>query len=91
VLGVSPDPVEAVKKFHHKQGLDFSLLPTPTMRSASDGVWAEKTTYGRPYWGARRSTFVIDPEGTVATVIPKVSPNTHDEVVLAAVAELAAA
>jgi peroxiredoxin Q/BCP len=47
--------------------------------------------YGRTFWGALRSTFVIDPDGTVATVIPKVSPKTHDEVVLAALSELAAA
>jgi thioredoxin-dependent peroxiredoxin len=47
--------------------------------------------YGKKFWGASRSTFVIDPDGSVATVIPKVSPKTHDEVVLAALADLAAA
>jgi thioredoxin-dependent peroxiredoxin len=47
--------------------------------------------YGKTFWGASRSTFVIDPEGTFATVIPKVSPKTHDEVVLAALAELSPA
>jgi peroxiredoxin Q/BCP len=47
--------------------------------------------YGKTYWGALRSTFVIDPEGVVATVIPKVSPKTHDDVVLAALDELGAA
>ena len=46
--------------------------------------------YGRTYWGAQRSTFIIDPDGTVAQVFPKVSPKTHDEVVLKALAELAA-
>ena len=92
VLGVSPDPVDAVKKFHDKQGLNFILLADADHAVCERyGVWAEKSMYGRTFWGAQRSTFVIDPEGTVATVIPKVSPKTHDEVVLAALAELAAA
>ena len=92
VIGVSPDPVKAVKKFHDKQGLNFTLLADAD-HAVCDlyGVWAEKSMYGKTYWGAQRSTFVIDPEGTVATVIPKVSPKTHDEVVLAALAELTAA
>jgi peroxiredoxin Q/BCP len=47
--------------------------------------------YGRTYWGAQRATFIIDPDGTVAKVFPKVSPKTHDEVVLAALGELSAA
>jgi thioredoxin-dependent peroxiredoxin len=90
VLGVSPDPVGAVKKFHDKQGLNFTLLADADHAICDRyGVWVEKTNYGRTYWGAQRSTFVIDREGTVATVIPKVSPKTHDEVVLAALAELA--
>jgi peroxiredoxin Q/BCP len=92
VLGVSPDPVDAVKKFHDKQGLNFTLLADADHAVCERyGVWAEKSMYGKRFWGAQRSTFVIDPEGTVATVIPKVSPKTHDEVVLAALAELAAA
>jgi peroxiredoxin Q/BCP len=92
VLGVSPDPVKAVKKFHDKQGLNFTLLADED-HAVCDlyGVWAEKSMYGKTYWGAQRSTFVIDPDGTVATVIPKVSPKTHDEVVLAALAELTTA
>ena len=92
VLGVSPDPVSAVKKFHAKQGLNFTLLADAD-HAVCDlyGVWGEKSMYGKKFWGASRSTFVIDPDGTVATVIPKVSPKTHDEVVLAALADLAAA
>jgi thioredoxin-dependent peroxiredoxin len=92
VLGVSPDPVGDVKKFHDKQGLNFTLLADAD-HAVCDlyGVWGEKSMYGKKFWGASRSTFVIDPDGTVATVIPKVSPKTHDEVVLAALADLAAA
>jgi peroxiredoxin Q/BCP len=92
VLGVSPDPVSAVKKFADKQSLNFRLLADEDHAICElYGVWAEKTNYGRTYWGAQRSTFIIDPEGKVATVFPKVSPKTHDEVVLKALGELAAA
>ena len=83
VLGASPDPVAKVKRFHDKQGLNFKLLADEDHAVAdSYGVWVEKSMYGRTYWGAQRATFVIDPEGTVADVIPKVSRKTHDEQVL---------
>jgi thioredoxin-dependent peroxiredoxin len=92
VLGVSPDPVSAVKKFADKQSLNFRLLADEDHAVCElYGVWAEKTNYGRTYWGAQRSTFIIDPDGKVATFFPKVSPKTHDEVVLKALGELAAA
>jgi len=91
VLGVSPDPVEDVKKFHDKQGLNFTLLADADHAVCDRyGVWGEKSMYGKTFLGASRSTFVIDPEGTVATVIPKVSPKTHDDEVLAALAAQAA-
>ena len=45
-------------------------------------MWAEKSMYGRTYWGALRATFVIGPDGVVAHVIPKVTPRTHDDEVL---------
>jgi thioredoxin-dependent peroxiredoxin len=44
--------------------------------------------YGKNYWGAHRATFIIDPEGKVAHVIPKVSPKTHDEQVLKILGDL---
>jgi peroxiredoxin Q/BCP len=47
--------------------------------------------YGRRYWGNQRSTFVIDAGGRIAHVLPKVSPKTHDDEVLAALGDLAAA
>ena len=92
VLGVSPDPVNDVKKFADKQSLNFRLLADED-HAVCDlyGVWVEKSMYGRTSFGAQRSTFVIDPQGTVAHVIPKVSPKTHDEVVLEALDEMAAA
>jgi thioredoxin-dependent peroxiredoxin len=92
VLGVSPDPVKKVKKFHEKYDLNFPLLADEDHAVCEAyGVWAEKSMYGRTYWGALRATFVIDGEGVVRHVIPKVSPKTHDEQVLAVLSELAAA
>jgi peroxiredoxin Q/BCP len=52
---------------------------------------AERQMYGRRYWGAVRATFVIDPDGTVAHVIPRVTPRTHDDEVLAVPEQVAAA
>ena len=84
VLGVSPDPVAAVRKFADKYTLDFELLADENHEVAElYGVWGEKKMYGKTYMGVRRATFVIDPDGTVAHVIPKVSPKTHDDEVLA--------
>lgn len=83
VLGVSPDPVDKVKKFHDKQSLNFTLLADPDHEVCDlYGVWAEKSFMGKKYLGAQRSTFIIAPDGTVADVIEQVSPKTHDEEVL---------
>ncbi len=90
VLGVSPDEVGAVAKFDSKHGLGFTLLADADHAVAERyGVWVEKNMYGRRYWGAQRSTFLIDPEGKVAKVFPKVKPKEHDALVLGALAELA--
>jgi thioredoxin-dependent peroxiredoxin len=92
VLGVSPDPVSAVKKFHDKQSLNFTLLADEDHAVAEQyGVWVEKSMYGRTYWGNQRATFVVDEEGVVQHVIPKASPKTHDDEVLAALGEMTAA
>ena len=89
VLGVSPDPVSAVKKFHGGQSLNFTLLADEDHAVCETyGVWGEKSMYGKTYMGAQRSTFIIDETGTVAHVIPKASPKTHDDEVLAALAGL---
>jgi thioredoxin-dependent peroxiredoxin len=92
VLGVSPDPVKAVKKFHDKQSLGFTLLADEDHAVAEQyGVWVEKSMYGRTYMGNARATFLIDEEGVVRHVIPKASPKTHDDEVLAVLGTLAAA
>ncbi|MFT4034636.1 MAG: thioredoxin-dependent thiol peroxidase [Patulibacter sp.] len=91
VLGISPDPVAEVKKFHDHQALNFTLLADEDHAVCEQyGTWQEKSMYGRTYWGASRSTFIIDPDGLIAFVIPNVSPKTHDELVLAKLDELAA-
>ena len=85
VLGVSPDTVAKVKRFHDKQGLNFDLLADPDHEVADVyGVWVEKSMYGKKYWGNERTTFVIAFDGAVTEVLRKVKPAEHDERVLAA-------
>jgi thioredoxin-dependent peroxiredoxin len=92
VIGVSPDPVEAVAKFAAKFDLDFTLLADADHAVAEAyGTWVEKSMYGKKYMGVQRATFLIDAEGKIAEVFPKVSPKTHDDVVLKALADLATA
>ena len=89
VLGVSPDEPRALRRFADKYDLDFTLL-ADTDHEVADayGTWVEKNRNGRTYWGNQRATFVIDPDGRIATVLPKVSPKTHDDEVLAALSDL---
>lgn len=90
VIGISPDPVAAVRKFADKYDLGFTLLADEDHAVADAyGTWGEKRMYGKTYMGVQRATFVIDAEGKVAKVFPKVSPKTHDDVVLEALATLA--
>jgi peroxiredoxin Q/BCP len=51
------------------------------------GTCVEKRNYGKTYWGVQRSMFIIDPEGTIAHVIERAPPKTHDDDVLAALAD----
>jgi peroxiredoxin Q/BCP len=88
VLGISPDPVAKVKKFHEQEGLNFALLADEGHQVADAyGVWAEKSMYGKTYFGNERTTFVIGPDGEVARVLRKVKPAEHDELVLKALEE----
>jgi peroxiredoxin Q/BCP len=85
VVGVSPDPVAAVKRFHDKQGLNFTLLADEDHAVAEAyGVWVEKSMYGRTYLGNERTTFVLDEAGKVTDVLRKVKPKEHDGLVLGA-------
>jgi peroxiredoxin Q/BCP len=92
VIGISPDEVEAVDKFAGKFDLDFTLLADADHAVAEKyGTWVEKSMYGKKYMGVQRATFIVGPDGKIAKVFPKVSPKTHDDLVLKALAELAAA
>jgi thioredoxin-dependent peroxiredoxin len=89
VIGVSPDAVEDVKRFHEGQGLNFTLLADHDHSVCETyGVWVEKSIHGKNYWGVQRATFVIDEDGVIRHVIPKASPETHDEEVLAVLRSL---
>jgi thioredoxin-dependent peroxiredoxin len=85
VLGVSPDPVSSHVKFREKYDLPFTLLADPEHEVAETyGVWVERSMAGKTFMGIERSTFVIDAEGTVASVMRRVSPDAHADDVLAA-------
>jgi peroxiredoxin Q/BCP len=88
VLGISPDPVAKVRRFHDKHALNFTLLADEEHAVAECyGVWVQKSMYGRTFWGVQRTTFVLDTDGKVAAVLHKVKPGEHDALVLAALAE----
>jgi len=92
VIGISPDQVKDVDKFAGKYDLDFTLLADADHAVAEKyGTWVEKSMYGRKYMGVARATFIIDPKGKIAKVFPKVQPKQHDDLVLKALDELAAA
>jgi peroxiredoxin Q/BCP len=89
VLAVSPDDVDSHARFAAKHDLPHRLLADPD-RVAIDayGAWGTKKMYGREYEGVIRSTVLIDRDGTVAAVWPKIQPKPHADKVLKAIAEL---
>lgn len=88
VIGVSPDAVKPVSKFAEKYSLGFTLLADEDHSVAERyGTWEQKSMFGKKYMGVQRATFIIDADGTIAKVFPKVSPKTHDDQVLAALRE----
>jgi thioredoxin-dependent peroxiredoxin len=89
ILGVSADPVKAQDKFKGKHKLAITLGSDETHKMLKAyGVWQEKPLYGRKFLGVVRATFLIDTEGRIARVWPKVSVAGHAEEVLAAVKAL---
>ena len=86
IVGVSRDTVAAQKKFAEKYALNFPLLAdTSSAICDAFGVIVEKTMYGKKSIGIQRSTFLIGPDGTIATVWPRVSVEGHAQAVLDAV------
>ena len=91
ILGISLDDVESHKSFAEKFHLPFPLLADTDMAvSTAYGVYKEKNNYGKKYMGIERTTFVIDREGKVARVFPRVKVDQHGEEVLAFLKELSA-
>ena len=83
VFGISPDPLDAVKKFAEKFKLNFPLLADADHKVTEKfGAWQEKSMYGKKYWGAARTTFVIGADGKIEHVFEKVKPEGHDQEVL---------
>ncbi len=84
VIGISKDSVASHQKFAEKYALPFILLSDPD-RTAIEayGVWQEKKNYGKMSMGVVRSTYVIDEDGTIEKVMPKVKPDTNAEELLA--------
>jgi peroxiredoxin Q/BCP len=86
VLGISPDSPESHEKFIAEHGLPYSLVADEDHAIAETyGVWKEKSMYGRKYMGIERSTFVINPDGTLKKIFRKVKAPGHAEEVLGAI------
>lgn len=78
VIGVSKDSAASHQKFAEKHGLPFILLSDPELTAIQAyGVWQEKKLYGKVSMGVVRSTFVINENGMIEKVMPKVKPDTN--------------
>jgi thioredoxin-dependent peroxiredoxin len=78
VIGVSPDSLESHHKFKKKYGLPYRLLSDKNHHLADAfGIWKEKSLYGRKYMGIERTTVIIDRNGRVARIFPKVKIPGH--------------
>jgi Peroxiredoxin len=85
IVGISPDSLKSHDRFRAKYGLDFPLASDETKAMLEAyGVWAEKSMYGRKYMGVERTTILIDRDGKVARIWPKVKVPGHAEEVLEA-------
>ena len=85
VIGVSKDSVASHQKFAAKYDLPFLLLSDPELQAIQAyGVWQEKKLYGKVSMGVVRSTYLIDEQGIIARVMPKVKPDTNAADILAA-------
>ena len=88
VIGVSKDSVASHVKFAQKYELPFILLADPELEAIQAyGVWQEKKLYGKVSMGVVRSTYIIDEQGMIEKVMPKVKPDTNAAEILAYLAE----
>jgi peroxiredoxin Q/BCP len=89
VIGVSKDSPKSHLKFIDKYKLNFTLWSDPEHKlMEAFGSWQEKKFMGRTYMGTLRTTFIIDPQGTIAHVFEKVTPDTHGDDILAVLKDL---
>ena len=78
VIGVSKDSVASHVKFAEKYSLPFTLLSDPELQAIQAyDVWQEKKNYGKVSMGVVRSTYIIDENGVIEKVMPKVKPDTN--------------
>ena len=78
IVGVSPDSERSHQNFCSKHELNFTLIAdTDHAICEAFGVWAEKSMYGRKYWGVKRTTFLIDEEGRITHIFDKVKTADH--------------
>ena len=92
VWGLSPQGPSSKAAFRAKYGLPFTLLADEDHAVAERyGAWGEKTNYGKTYEGIIRSSFLVDPDGKIAKVWPKVKVEGHAVEVLGALSEVRAA
>ena len=84
VIGISRDSVASHRKFAEKHNLPFILLADPELEVIKAyGVWQEKKLYGKVSMGVVRTTFIIDENGKIAEIMPKVKPDTNAAEILA--------
>ena len=84
VIGVSKDSTASHVKFAEKYNLPFILLSDPELQAIQAyGIWQEKKLYGKVSMGVVRATYIIDEQGMIEKVMPKVKPDTNAEEILA--------
>ena len=89
ILATSPDSLRSHTKFRDRHALSINLLSDPEKKTLQAyGAWQLKKMYGREYMGVQRSTYIIDPEGKIAHIWPKVRVKGHVEAVMEKLVEL---
>ena len=89
IVGISADSPESHTKFKTKYNLNFALLSDPDKKVAKAyGVWKEKSMYGKKYMGIERTTFIIDGDGIIVQIFPRVKVSGHADEVLKAFGHL---